>query len=147
MVHSTSSSHPKMNPEREEQRSVPQSAVCGDFSQYVLVDMDACMDGDSGGDDDSSLSSNSYISTAEDQVDQEDEASQYTYEDSELSDADHLFADVEDEATVVTFQSAAATIAKLERKEKELKGEKIPSSFGNRLLTNSPGQTRRLLTP
>jgi len=120
----------KMNLEEQDDNGNPRSAddLCGDFSQYVLVDIDARKDEDSEGDDDSSLSSNSYISTAGDQVDH-DEASQYTYEDSECSDADHLFADVEDEATVVTLQSAAATIAKLERKEKELKDKAIVDSM------------------
>jgi len=95
-----------------------------DLCEYVLVDIGACENGDSEGDDDnSSLSSNSCISTALVQ-DGQDEASEYTYEDSECSyHADHLSAGAEDEATVVTLQSVAATIAKLERKEKELKGE------------------------
>ena len=111
--------------EQAEQDGDLRSDPCDELSRaFVLVDIDACKNEDSEGDDDSSLSSNSYISTAEVQDDDQDEASQYTYEDSECSDAaDHLCAVVEDEATVVTFQSAAATIAKLERKEKALKGE------------------------
>jgi len=141
-----------MNPDRgegsEDDSSNPRSAdLCCDFSQYVLVDIHACKDEDSEGYDDSSLSSSSCSSTAAgDQVDQ-DEASHCTYEDSECSDADHLFADVEDEATVVTYQSAAATVAKLERKEKELKGETIHSRAGVRTSHKPSSQTRRLSSP
>lgn len=121
--------------------------TCAAISRSTSWYIHACKDEDSEGYDDSSLSSSSCSSTAAgDQVDQ-DEASHCTYEDSECSDADHLFADVEDEATVVTYQSAAATVAKLERKEKELKGETIHSRAGVRTSHKPSSQTRRLSSP